>query len=152
MKCSKHSGLLEGGRLHEYSIACEIWQSVLKAVRAHKSDRPAAKQLVRSVKVEIGELNLIETEQLSFWLKQLAARDGSPCLTLKIQPVPGKIRCHNCGQEGMLYKKEEEIELVAWMLPSCPECGSREVEFIEGKELRVVSAEVDQEENDGPSE
>ncbi len=137
--------------MHEYSIACEIWQSVLKAVRAHPASQPAEKLQVRSVTVEIGDLNLIEPEQLSFWLEQLAAHEGSPGIKLKLQPLPGRVKCRECGEEGVLEKQEENIWLVPLMLPACPNCGSRNVEVIGGRELRVVSAEVDREEYNGGS-
>lgn len=138
--------------MHEYSIACEIWQSVLKAVHAQLAGQSAIKPIIRAVTVEIGDLNLIEPEQLSFWLEQLAAREGSPGIKLKVQPLPGRVRCRECGEEGLLEKQEENIWLVPLMLPDCPNCSSRNVEVIGGREIRVVSAEVDQEENDGRSE
>jgi Zn finger protein HypA/HybF involved in hydrogenase expression len=140
--------------LHEFSIASEIWQSVLKAVYTHGVARacPPAAWRVRSVTVEIGDFNLIEEEQLSFWLQQLGERDGSPGVELKAKRRPGRVRCKECGEEGAVERREQDVGFVAVTLPACLKCGSRNLEVIGGRELRVVSAEVVQEESDGGGE
>ncbi len=138
--------------MHEYSIACEIWQSVLKAVNAQFADQPDIKPIIRAVTVEIGALNLIETEQLSFWLEQLAAREGSPGLELKLKMLPGRVKCRECGIESVLEEKEENIWLAPLHFLDCPNCGSRNVAVLGGRELRVVSAELDQEVYNGNRE
>lgn len=71
-----------GARLHELSIASGIWASVKKAAAEHGAGR------VKSIKLEIGALQMIEEDQLTFWIQTLAERDGSPGIELKITTVP----------------------------------------------------------------
>jgi Zn finger protein HypA/HybF involved in hydrogenase expression len=68
--------------VHELSIASQIWASVKKAAAEHCGRR------VKSIKLEIGALQMIEDEQLTFWIQALAERDGSPGVELKITTVP----------------------------------------------------------------
>jgi hydrogenase nickel incorporation protein HypA/HybF len=123
--------------VHEFGIASGIWQAVMAAAREQGGGR------VRAITVELGELNLIEDEQLRFWMTALAERDGSPGVELRIAHLPPRVRCRECGEESAV---ELAGEVASWFVSpalSCPRCGSREVEVIGGREIRVVSAEVD---------
>ena len=122
--------------MHEYSIALDMWESVASAARKHGAGR------VRSITLEIGALNLIEEEQLGFWLRALAEREGSPEVELKITLVPARIRCRSCDWTGEVVVPEGS----SFCLPAalqCAACGSREVDVAGGRELRVVNAEVE---------
>jgi hydrogenase nickel incorporation protein HypA/HybF len=133
--------------VHEFGIASEIWQAVQRAAKQH-GGKPRAcptdeRVQVRAITVEIGELNLIEDEQLRFWVTALAERDGSAGVELRIAHLPLRVRCRGCGEESAV---ELAGEVASWFVPpalSCPRCGSREVEVIGGREIRVVSAEVE---------
>jgi len=124
--------------VHEYSIALDMWESVAAAAQKHGAGR------VRSITLEIGALNLIEEEQLSFWIGALAEREGSPEVKLKITVIPANLRCRACGWEGEVAVPEgASFYLPAALL--CAACGSRDVVVLGGRELRVVSAEVETE-------
>lgn len=68
--------------MHELSIASDIWTSVKKAAAAHGASR------VKSIKLEVGALQMIEEGQLTYWLQALAERDGSPSLQVRITALP----------------------------------------------------------------
>ena len=68
--------------MHELSIASDIWSSVKKAAAQHGAGR------VKSIKLEIGALQMIEEDQITFWIQALAERDGSPAVTVKIATPP----------------------------------------------------------------
>jgi Zn finger protein HypA/HybF involved in hydrogenase expression len=70
--------------LHEFSIAAEIWGSVARAAREHGSAR------VKAIKLEIGALNLIEEEQIRFWLEVLAEKDGSAGVEVRVTTTEGR--------------------------------------------------------------
>jgi len=71
-----------GIQLHELSIASQIWDSVKKAASARRARR------VQSIKLEIGALQMIEEDQLTFWLQTLAEREGSPGVEVEITTLP----------------------------------------------------------------
>ena len=68
--------------MHELSIASQIWESVRRAAAEHGGGR------VKSIKLEIGALQLIEDDQLTFWIQALAERGGSPGVEIRITTVP----------------------------------------------------------------
>jgi len=125
--------------MHEFSIASQIWESVAKAARQHGGGR------VVSITLELGELNLIEDEQLRFWIKELGARDGSPDVHLKISKAKGRVRCSDCGAEGEPGLPAGELDHFLPLAMSCQACGSRGVIVAGGRELKVVSARIERE-------
>jgi hydrogenase nickel incorporation protein HypA/HybF len=133
--------------VHEFGIAWEIWQSVQRAAERSGGGRTR----VRSIAVEIGELNLIEDEQLRFWISELAERDGSPGAELRITHLPPAVRCRGCGETRTGEIRGSGAEsggpTLDWSGPRaagpCPRCGSVEVEVTGGRQIRVVSAEVE---------
>jgi hydrogenase nickel incorporation protein HypA/HybF len=145
MRCWRPSTSARGDAseaVHEYSIALDMWESVAAAARQHGSGR------VRSITLEIGALNLIEEEQLGFWIRALAEREGSPEVELRITLLPARVRCRSCAWEGEVAVPEGS----SFYLPAalqCAACGSREVDMAGGRELRVVSAEVENGAEDG---
>ncbi len=123
--------------MHEFSIASEIWASVAAAARRQGGGR------VKTITLEIGALNLIEDEQLRFWLEALAERDGSPGVEVRITTLPPRARCTKCGQRGEAQiLSAPGLGHVAQAV-TCQACGSSELTLEGGRELRVVSAEVE---------
>ena len=51
--------------MHEFSISDEIVRNVLDAVRENNG------QKVLSIQLEIGELTLLNVEQVTFWIHEL---------------------------------------------------------------------------------
>ena len=164
--------------MHEFGIASEIWQAVRQAAEWHGGRSPSASLGVNkllpnapvrvlSITVELGELNLIEDEQLRFWVTALAERDGSPDIELRITHMPVTVRCRQCGEESAVARPPEAAATAAEGLAveltgqqpglfvppvvACPRCGSKDVEAIGGREIRVVSAEIEPEATSPPS-
>ena len=79
--------------MHELSIASQIWRSVKHAAAEHGDHR------VKSIKLEIGALQMIEEDQLTFWIQALAERDGSPGVELKITTVPESVQIRVASAE-----------------------------------------------------
>ena len=122
--------------MHEYSIASQIWASVSKAAQGQGGGR------VLSIVLEVGALNLLEEEQLRFWIGMLAEREGSPEVEVKLTTLPGQVRCRECGEDGEVGMPEGEVDHFVPLIPSCRACGSYDVIVTGGREIRVVSAEV----------
>jgi hydrogenase nickel insertion protein HypA len=124
--------------VHEYSVASEIWDAVKAAARTHGGGA------VRSIRLEIGALNLIEEEQLRFWLKALADQNGSPDLDLKISRAAARVKCRDCGADAEPLLPTSEASHFVPPILTCGRCGARDVQVLGGRELRVVSAEIEQ--------
>jgi len=126
--------------VHEYSIALDVWQSVFAAAREHGGGR------VQSIKLEIGALNMIQDEQMTFWVEALAEQDGSPGVGLDIIHLPARVRCLKCTAETTPEMATSPALFFVPPVLQCGNCGSGDVEVVGGRELRVVSAEVEEKE------
>lgn len=127
--------------MHELSLASHIWDSVTRAARRHGAAR------VQSITLEIGALNLIEPDQLTFWLKALADQHGSPDIAVNIKTIlPARVHCNDCGADGEPALPPGPLDHFLPPPMACRACGSRDLAVTGGRELRVVSAEIEKDE------
>jgi hydrogenase nickel incorporation protein HypA/HybF len=113
--------------MHEVSIALAILQEITE--RSYGEDWKA----VRTVRVRVGALTAVVPEALAFaW--ELAA-DGTIAQgsSLDIECLPLVVHCDACATERTLTET---------MVPCCPSCG-RGANIVSGRELEIVSLEVD---------
>jgi hydrogenase nickel incorporation protein HypA/HybF len=115
--------ILHGALMHEYSIAYDIYTTARRAALENRAN------LVKRVHVDVGEITLVNPEQVEFLFQAISEDDplfrGA---TLVCRPVKPKTRC-TCGYEG------EEIFI-------CPGCGALP-EVVQGREIVVTSLEID---------
>lgn len=128
--------------MHEYSIASQIWASVAKAAKQQGGGR------VLGIKLDIGPLNLIADEQIRFWIAALAERDGSPGVRIEIAHPPAKVRCRACGEQSEPPAAPDDADHFLPPAVTCASCGSADIDILGGRELRVVSAEIEVGEED----
>jgi hydrogenase nickel incorporation protein HypA/HybF len=114
--------------VHELSIAVSIINTVEAELDSQKIEGTVTK-----VRVKAGKLSTVVPELLEFAFDR--AKDGSRLSqsVLEIEAVPLVIKCKNCGAES-----EMEDPIVV-----CPQCGALGAEIISGKELNIVSLEVE---------
>ena len=123
--------------MHEFSLATEIWQSVAQAAVQHGGGR------VLGVKLEIGALNLLAEDQMRFWIETLAEHDGHPGVKVEITHLPGRVQCVVCGAETEVATPAGNVEHLLAVPLVCPACGAGEITVVGGREVRVVSAEIE---------
>ena len=112
--------------VHEMSLAMNILDI------ADEQARSAGARVINRVEIEVGELAGVELESLRFCFT--AARRGRTAQAeLIVHEIEGLARCPDCGAEPRL---EMPVAL-------CPECGSLSLEIRQGRELRVLSLNVD---------
>ena len=112
--------------MHELSVAMGVVEV------AEKAARNAAAHQIEKIELEIGELAGIEKEAFEYaWpiavngtLLQHAHR--------QINTVPGRAVCLDCQKEYHLQH----------IYDFCPHCDSYLKDIIKGKELRVLSIEI----------
>jgi hydrogenase nickel incorporation protein HypA/HybF len=121
--------------MHEFSVSAEIVRSVLAHVEKEKGEK------VLSVQLEIGELALLNVEQVTFWIHQLFKGTVAEGAKVKVRTIKARIQCESCGYKGgiSLDKKDPFRHFVPY---SCPKCGSFQIKVEKGREctLRRIQA------------
>jgi hydrogenase nickel incorporation protein HypA/HybF len=117
--------------MHEFSIAQQIVEVVLRTAREQQARE------VERVELVIGELALLNGEQVRFWVEEMFSRQpltGSARLEMEIRP--GRVRCPGCGFEGDPPAPGPEAHFLSPAL-ICPQCGRAGLEIREGRECLV---------------
>lgn len=109
--------------MHELSICSSIVGSVL----AHDAGREVA-----TVHVRVGAMRQIVPETLIYCWSLVTEQTDLAAAALKVERVPAKIRCPNCGQERVLA----ELAMV------CPLCPGQAVDLVEGDEFLITSLDL----------
>lgn len=118
---------LEPALMHEMSIVSGIFDSV-----GEKAEQAGAKK-VTAIDLKIGEMTDVVDEALDFAFQALSEGTIFEGCELRVEKVPPKSLCFDCGNEF----EHDRFNRV------CKECGSLKTKIIEGKELEIVSIEVD---------
>ena len=109
--------------MHELSVAYDIYATAKRAAQEHHARQ------VSTVFVDIGEMAMINPEQVEFLFQTIAAEDEVFAgAKLECSVVSVRTRC-NCGYEG-----DERFV--------CPRCGSLP-EMIRGREVMVTNIEIE---------
>jgi hydrogenase nickel incorporation protein HypA/HybF len=112
--------------MHEYSVAYDIYATSRKAALENGATK------VNKVFVNVGELTMVNPEQVRFLFCTLCEQD--PLFSdadLVYRTVRARVRC-DCGYEG----DEKYV---------CPRCGALP-EVIEGREICVTNIEIEADE------
>ncbi len=115
--------------MHELSIASEI----ISVVTAQLAEYHGAK--VVRVKLRIGTHAGVETDTLAFCFPLAASETPLAGAELEIESSPLAISCAECG-------KRHETETL-----QCPQCGPGDVEIVGGRELDIVSIDLETEDD-----
>lgn len=113
--------------MHEMSICESIVQIIEDEAKARGYRR------VRRLWLEIGPLAGVETEALRFSFDAVTRGTIAEAAALEIVATPIRAWCLPCGAEQQLAAR----------LDPCPACGSRQLQFTSGEELRIKELEVD---------
>ena len=117
------------GRVHELSIASEVYRTSRSAVAEHGGGRLIA------VRLAVGELTAIEPELLGFAWQALLAASADAGARLDVEWRPARQHCAACDA----VKPRSEG---SW-LRLCPDCG-QPLSVSGGDELDVLSVEFEQ--------
>ena len=113
--------------MHELSLVASVFEVLEEKAREHGAARVT--KVVLDVGIMSGAVpDLLESAFEAYKRGTLAA--GA---RLEIAVVPAKVRCPDCGGETV----REDADF------SCAACGSRRVEIVAGRELRVEKIELE---------
>jgi len=114
--------------MHEMSIAVTMMEIIKKEMERHDAGR------LKGVKLRIGELTAVEPESLRFCFDALTEGTTMEGATLSIEEVNLAANCPACNKR---------FKLDRYFATPCPACGGKANELISGRELDIVSMEIE---------
>jgi hydrogenase nickel incorporation protein HypA/HybF len=112
--------------MHELSLS----SAIVGTVEKHAAGRP-----VSVVNLRIGALRQVVPDTLEFYFGFVSKGTVCEAARLRQELIPARLRCAAC-------EREWEIELPAFMCPTCGPRGS--VQVASGDEFEVESIEVEE--------
>jgi hydrogenase nickel incorporation protein HypA/HybF len=121
--------------MHEFSISSEIVRTVLDTAEKNQGKK------VLSIQLEIGELALLNVEQVTFWIQELFKGSVAEGAKIKVKTIKARIRCEACSYEGR--NKSDQKDLFQHLIPlSCPKCGSIQIKTEKGRGCTLRKIQV----------
>jgi len=113
--------------MHEFSISSEIVRTVLETTEKNNVKK------VLSIQLEIGELTLLNVDQVIFWMNELFKGSIAEGAKIKCKKIKTRIRCEECQYQCdlNLEQGDDHQPLIQY---SCPKCGSLQIMIEKGKE------------------
>ena len=121
--------------MHEFAFAYDIF----KVAEATATKYNAKK--ITEVYLEIGELTLIVPHLLRQSFMMATKGSIAEGAELKIEIIPGKIRCRDCSKISTVTLNEE-AQLTGLQLFQCKFCQSKNTEIIDGKKANVKNIKI----------
>lgn len=121
--------------MHEFSISSEIVKTVLDTAKKSSGKK------VLSVQLEIGELTLLNGDQVGFWVKELFKGSAAEDAEVKIKTIKARILCKACGYKGGI-KSDPEDSFRHLTLQTCPQCNSFQFKVEKGRECILRKIQV----------
>jgi hydrogenase nickel incorporation protein HypA/HybF len=123
--------------MHEFSVAQSIVETVLEVARKHNASR------VLQVNLIVGEVALVNTEQLSWYIDMLTKETMAEGMKLHVTSSPVRIRCLDCGYEGgVRYQESDSHWHTSLPVFECPHCQSAQTLILSGRELHIKDMHV----------
>ena len=113
--------------MHEMSIAQSLLDIIKEEMHKHNA------KLLKSVRLDIGQLSAIVPESLSFCFEVMTSGTELEGAELIMEIIPLKGACRDCSRGFEI--KEYAFE--------CPYCSSPHIDTIAGQELSIVEMEVE---------
>ena len=121
--------------MHEFSISSEIVKTVLDTVEKSKGRE------VLSIQLEMGELALLNVEQVTFWIHELFKGTAAEGARVKVKTIKAQLQCNSCAYKGRNISQEKDIFHHSIPL-ICPKCGSLEIKVEKGRECILRRIQV----------
>lgn len=121
--------------MHEFSISSEIVKTVLDTTKKSSGKK------VLSVQLEIGELTLLNGDQVGFWVKELFKGSAAEDAEVKIKTIKARILCKACGYKGGI-RSDQEDSFRYLTLQACPQCNSFQFKVEKGRECILRKIQV----------
>ena len=114
--------------MHEMSLAISIVELVSDQAQA------AGARKVTTIELEVGRLSGLMAEALAFCFEAAARNTVAEGAELLIREIDGRGNCQTCGHSFVVDS----------LLAQCPQCEGYAVDTVQGRELKIVSLTVDE--------
>jgi len=121
--------------MHEFSVSYEIVKAVLDETQKKNGKK------VLSIHLEIGEMTLLNMDQVIFWIHELFKGSIAEGTKVNLKKVKARIRCMECqycGKPNLKHRGDYQ-HLTPF---SCPKCGSMGVIIEKGRECLLRRIQV----------
>ncbi len=126
--------------MHELSMAASIVDAILDTAKKNNAIS------VTEVTLEVGELTMLNPEQLRFMMEVLIEDTILKDADIIINMIPIEIECEKCGFKGKSKMDDEMDHLMA--VATCPECSNTRVHVIKGQECNIKTIKIEREDED----
>ncbi|TFG11596.1 MAG: hydrogenase maturation nickel metallochaperone HypA [Promethearchaeota archaeon] len=121
--------------MHEFAFAYNIFKVAEATALKYNAKK------ISEVYLEIGELTLIVPDLLKQSFMMATQGSIAEGAELKIEIVPGKIRCRDCNKISTVTLNQE-AQLTGLQLFQCKFCKSKNTEIIDGKKANVKNIKI----------
>ena len=119
--------------MHEFSVSQAIYNAVMNEARKRGAER------ILKVELSIGELTLLNPEQVVFWLGILFEGGIGEGAEIVVEEISSSIFCENCFYRGGIRAGNEDHFLPVFR---CPRCGSGKIKIERGRECYIKAVEI----------
>lgn len=123
--------------MHELSMADAIVKTAIEVAEKNNA------QEITEVTIEIGEFTLLNPEQLKFMIEVLGENTLLEGADIVIEKISIEIKCKSCNFVGAV--PSDDLDHFVPII-DCPECESRDLEIIKGRECNVKTIKIEKEE------
>lgn len=121
--------------MHEMGIALQIVETARSAIPAEmKTAR------VEAIHLKIGRLAAVVPESLNLCMEVVTKGTPMEGCSIHIEEIPVAACCRDCAYQWEAEETGDAVET----LHCCPSCRSRNLEIISGRELNLVSLDLEE--------
>lgn len=113
--------------MHELSLAQNIIAIVREEMKKHQAT------VLTSLTLAVGKMSGVVPDSLTFCLELITQGTDLQGVDVLIDVIPLRCACRDC---------KEEFE-ISQFTTACPQCESRNITVISGRELSIVELEVE---------
>ncbi len=113
--------------MHEGNFTRQIVDAILDELKSHRGQPPTR------VTVKVGEMLHLVPESVRMHYDMLTQDTALQGVRLDLEEVPVVVKCRQCSEAGPVADHH-------WL--ACSECGSTDVELVEGNDVVIESIEL----------
>ncbi len=119
--------------MHELSLANGMLKTVINAAQNQNAKK------IKSIKLEMGEILLVNPEQLIFCFDVISKGTIAEGAKIEITFLKPRIRCNSCDKEFNI-SSEKDFPLLSIVC----KCGSKDVKIMTGREFNIKSIKIEE--------